>query len=40
MMLNISTGRFIWTFLVGFFVCSNLNWGIAEFFERLVGIAL
>jgi hypothetical protein len=30
-MLNITTGRFIWTFLVGFLVCSNLNWGIAEF---------
>ena len=31
-MLNISTGKFIWTFLIGFFFCSNLNWGIAEFF--------
>ncbi len=31
-MLNVSTGKFVWTFLVGFFVCSNLNWGIAEFF--------
>jgi hypothetical protein len=31
-MLNVTTGRFIWTFLVGFFICSNLNWGIAEFF--------
>lgn len=31
-MLNVPVGKFIWTFLVGFFVCSNLNWGIAEFF--------
>jgi len=31
-MLNITTGRFIWTFVVGFLICSNLNWGIAEFF--------
>ena len=30
-MLNISTGRFIWTFLVGFLVTSNLNWAVAEF---------
>ena len=30
-MLNISTGRFIWTFLVGFIVTSQLNWGMAEF---------
>lgn len=30
-MLNISTGRFIWTFLVGFLVTSQLNWGVAEF---------
>ena len=32
MMLNVATGRFIWTFLVGYLVCSMLNWGIAEFF--------
>ena len=31
-MLRISTARFIWTFLVGFLVTSQLNWGIAEFF--------
>jgi len=31
-MLNISTGRFIWTFLVGFVVTSQLNWAVAEFF--------
>ena len=31
-MLKITTGRFIWTFVVGFLICSNLNWGIAEFF--------
>ena len=30
-MLNVSLGKFIWTFLVGFFFCSMLNWGIAEF---------
>lgn len=30
-MLNISAGRFAWTFLVGFLVTSNINWGIAEF---------
>ncbi len=30
-MLNISTVRFIWTFLVGFIVTSQLNWGMAEF---------
>lgn len=31
-MLNVTPGRFAWTFIVGFFACSNLNWGIAEFF--------
>ena len=31
-MLNVSLGKFIWTFLVGYFFCSMLNWGIAEFF--------
>lgn len=31
-MLNISPGKFTWTFLVGFLICSNLNWAIAEFF--------
>jgi hypothetical protein len=31
-MLNISGVRFAWTFLVGFLITSNLNWGIAEFF--------
>ena len=31
-MLNITAGRFVWTFVVGFLICSNLNWGIAEFF--------
>ena len=42
-MLNVPVGKFIWTFLVGFFFCSNLNWGIAEFilndylFPRLDG---
>ncbi len=30
-MLNISTVRFIWTFLIGFLITSMLNWGIAEF---------
>jgi hypothetical protein len=30
-MLNISLTRFIWTFIVGFLVTSNLNWGVAEF---------
>jgi hypothetical protein len=30
-MLNISAGRFAWTFLVGFLVTSNINWGIAAF---------
>ena len=29
-MLNISTSRFIWTFVVGFIVTSNLNWAVAE----------
>jgi hypothetical protein len=28
--LNISNGRFVWTFLVGFLVTSNLNWAVAE----------
>jgi len=31
-MLNVSAGKFIWTFLVGYFFCSMANWGIAEFF--------
>ena len=31
-MLNISTPRFIWTFVVGALITSNINWGIAEFF--------
>jgi hypothetical protein len=31
-MLSISTGRFIWTFMVGFIVTSQLNWGVAAFF--------
>jgi hypothetical protein len=30
-MLNVSAGRFIWTVFVGYFFCSMLNWGIAEF---------
>lgn len=30
-MLNIPAARFTWTFIVGFLVTSNLNWGIAEF---------
>lgn len=30
-MLNIAGGRFAWTFLLGFLVTSNINWGIAEF---------
>jgi hypothetical protein len=30
-MLNISGGRFAWTFLIGFVVTSNINWGIAAF---------
>ena len=29
-MLNIPVSRFIWTFLVGFVVTSNLNWAVAE----------
>jgi len=29
-MLNIPAGRFAWTFIVGFLVTSNINWGIAE----------
>ena len=29
-MLNISLSRFMWTFLVGFLVTSNLNWAVAE----------
>jgi len=31
-MLNISTSRFILTFIVGFLIASNINWGIAEVF--------
>ncbi|MGI9309761.1 MAG: hypothetical protein ACR2P6_10900 [Gammaproteobacteria bacterium] len=31
-MLNISTSRFVLTFIVGFLVASNINWGIAEVF--------
>ena len=31
-MLTISTPRFIWTFVVGALITSNINWGIAEFF--------
>lgn len=30
-MLNVPISRFAWTFLVGFFVASNLNWAVAEF---------
>lgn len=30
-MLNISIGRFTWTFIVGYLVTSNLNWAVAEF---------
>jgi len=30
-MLNISAGRFTWTFVVGFLITSNINWGIAAF---------
>jgi hypothetical protein len=30
-MLNVSAGKFIWTFTVGFLFCSSLNYGIAEF---------
>ena len=29
-MLNIPVSRFVWTFLVGFIVTSNLNWAVAE----------
>lgn len=29
-MLNISVSRFVWTFVVGFIVTSNLNWAVAE----------
>jgi hypothetical protein len=32
MMLNVTMGRFVWTFLVGYLACSMLNWGFAEFF--------
>ena len=28
-MLNIPVSRFIWTFIVGFLVTSNLNWAVA-----------
>jgi len=28
--LNIPVSRFVWTFLVGFIVTSNLNWAVAE----------
>ena len=31
-MLNISIARFVWTFLVGFLVTSQLNWAVAELF--------
>jgi hypothetical protein len=31
-MLHATPGRFAWTFLVGYFVASQLNWGIAEVF--------
>jgi hypothetical protein len=30
--MNIPLSRFIWTFIVGFLITSNLNWGVAEFF--------
>jgi hypothetical protein len=30
--LNIPLSRFIWTFIVGFLITSNLNWAVAEFF--------
>lgn len=30
-MIHTTPGRFAWTFLVGYFVASQLNWGIAEF---------
>lgn len=29
-MLNIPVARFVWTFIVGFIVTSNLNWAVAE----------
>ena len=29
-MLQIPVGRFVWTFVVGFLVTSNLNWAVAE----------
>jgi hypothetical protein len=29
-MIHTTPGRFAWTFLVGYFVASQLNWGIAE----------
>ena len=29
-MLHVTSGRFAWTYLVGFFVASNLNWAVAE----------
>ena len=29
--LQIPVGRFVWTFIVGFLITSNLNWGVAEF---------
>jgi hypothetical protein len=29
-MLNIPVSRFIWTFIVGFLITSNLNWAVAE----------
>lgn len=31
-MLHTTPARFAWTFLVGYLVASQLNWGIAEFF--------
>ena len=31
-MLTIPAGRFTWTFIVGFLITSQVNWGIAEFF--------
>ena len=30
-MLNVSLGKFVWTFIVSFLFCSSLNYGIAEF---------
>ena len=29
-MLNIPLSKFIWTFIVGFLITSNLNWAVAE----------